>query len=407
MRTLVVAGDYPWPEDRGPRMRLAMVLGALRRCGEVELCSVISQFRTDFDPPDEALGLAKVTRVGFDNRPASGAGLLATLGRPSMPLEMPWQDRSTVQRALARAMTGRYDLVWFFGPRPWVLAGEPVFAPTILDLDDLEDQKVVARLSVPLPAPSGWARRVRRLGSTAVAHGEIRRWGRLYRRAAGRVSCIAVCSDLDAERAARVGLANVTVVPNGYRPVRRPVGRTVVGSPPTVLFQGLLSYPPNIEAARRLAEEVGPALRALVPDAQIRLVGDHRPELMEVHDPPRVTVVGRVPDITEELARADLVVVPLRYGSGTRVKILEAFAHRIPVASTTLGAEGLGAADGVHLLIGDTTDELAGACARLLREPGLRQSVVSEASLLFSDRFATGVLEARIAELAQSVAAAT
>ena len=405
MRTLVVAGDYPWPEDRGPRMRLAMVLGALRRCGEVELCSVISQFRTDFDPPDEALGLAKVTRVGFDNRPATGVGLLATLRRPSMPFEMPWQDRSTVQRALARAMTGRYDLVWFFGARPWVLAGEPVFAPTILDLDDLEDQKVVARLSVPRPAPTGWVGRARRRGSTVVAHEEIRRWGRLYRRAAGRVSSIAVCSDLDAERAARVGVANVVVVPNGYRSVPNPVGRTVVGSPPTVLFQGLLSYPPNIEAARRLAGEVGPALRALVPDAQIRLVGDHHPELMEVHDPPRVTVVGRVPAITEELARADLVIVPLRYGSGTRVKILEAFAHRIPVVSTTLGAEGLGAVDGVHLLIGDTTAALAGACARLLREPGLRESVVSEAHALFSDRFATAVLEARIADLARSVAA--
>ena len=126
---------------------------------------------------------------------------------------------------------------------------------------------------------------------------------------------------------------------------------------------------------------------------------------MEVHDPPRVSVVGRVPDITEELARADLVVVPLRYGSGTRVKILEAFAHRIPVASTTLGAEGLGAVDGVHLLLGDTTTALAGACARLLRDTRLRRSVVSHAAALFSDRFATDVLEVGIADLARRVAA--
>ena len=403
MRTLVVAGDYPWPEDRGPRMRLAMVLRGLRRCGPVELCSVISQFRTDFDPPDKTLELSKVARVGFDNRTASGAGLLATLWRPSMPLGLPWQDRSTVQRALARFMSGRYDLVWFFGVRPWVLAGEPVFAPTIIDLDDLEDQKIVARLSVPHLRPPSWAQRIRRKGSTAVSHEEIRRWRRLHRRAAQRASAIAVCSSLDAERAAMSGLANVAVVPNGYRSVEHPVGRTGVGSPPTLLFQGLLRYPPNIEAARMLAHQVGPALRATIPDAQIRLVGEHHPDLMALHDPPRVTVVGQVPDITTELAQTDIVVVPIRYGSGTRVKILEAFAHHIPVVSTTLGAEGLGAVDGVHLLIGDTTPELAESCTRLLRDLRLRESVASEAEGLFSDRFRTDVIEESIAGLARNV----
>ncbi len=90
-----------------------------------------------------------------------------------------------------------------------------------------------------------------------------------------------------------------------------------------------------------------------------------------------------MPDIATELARADLVVVPVRYGSGTRLKILEAFAQRMPVVSTTLGAEGLGAEDGVHLLLGDTAPALAEACARLLREPALRQAVVSRAQELF------------------------
>ncbi len=404
MRTLVIAGDYPWPEDRGPRMRLAMVLRALRRCGPVELCSVISKFRTDFDEPDEALGLAKVTRVGFDNRTATGIGLAATLWRPSMPLALAWQDRPTVQRALARFMSGRYDLVWVFGARPWVLAGEPVFAPTILDLDDLEDRKIEARLSVPRPSPSSWPVRIRRAGSIVAAHEEIRRWRRLHRRAAERATAIAVCSSLDAERAELGGEAKVVVVPNGYRFVDKPVGRSAVGSPPTVLFQGLLRYPPNIDAAQVLADEVGPALRALVPEVQIRLVGEHHPDLMMLHDPPRVTVVGRVPDITTELARADVVVVPVRYGSGTRVKIIEAFAHRIPVVSTTLGAEGLGVVDGVHLLLGDDPPALADACARILRQPRLRETITSEALALFSARFRTDVIEEGIASLAGKVA---
>ncbi len=404
MRTLVIAGDYPWPENTGPRMRLAMVLRGLRRCGPVELVSVVSRDRSDFDPPDDSLGLARVARIGFDNRAPTGAALMATLGRPSMPLGLPWTDRRRVQRHLARFAAGRYDLVWFFGARPWVLAGGLTSAPGVLDLDDLEDQKIAARLSVPRPRLSDWPGRLRRVGGTLVAEDEIRRWRRLHRRAGARTAAIVVCSPLDADRATAQGLPRVAVIPNGYRCVGDPVGRSTVGSPPCLLFQGLLSYPPNIEAAYLLAREVAPGVRAQLPDARIRLVGDHHPELMELDDPPRVHVVGRVPDITTELARADVVVVPVRYGSGTRIKILEAFRHRIPVVSTTLGAEGIGAEDGVHLLIGDSVAELIDACVRLLRDSALREAVTSRAFELYSERFRSDVVEEAVEQLALDAA---
>ncbi len=368
---------------------------------------MISRFRTDFDPPDEDLGLNLVARVGFDNRPVAGAGLLKTLARPSLPLAMPWKDGATVQRALSRFMSGRYDLVWVFGARPWVLIGEQVFAPTILDLDDLEDQKIAARLAVPRPPARHLAERFRRTGSRLLAEEEIRRWRRLHRQAARRVSAVVVCSTQDAHRAALDEKTKVAVVPNGYRRVDRPVGRPRIGSPPVVLFQGLLTYPANADAAGMLVEEVGPLLRSVVPDVQIRLVGEHTPGLMALHRPPQVTVVGRVPDMTVELARSDVVAVPIRYGSGTRVKIIEAFAHRIPVVSTTLGAEGLGATDGVHLLIGDSPGALADACARLLQRPRLRQAITSEASALFESAFVTDAIEENVAGLAREVAGRT
>ena len=404
MRTLVIAGDYPWPEDSGPRLRLALVLRGLRRCGPVELASVVSRFRTDFEAPDPSLGLAKVARIGFDNRPRTGIGVVPTLWRPWMPLGLPWRDGRRVQGALARFMSGHYDLVWFFGARPWVLSGGPTIAPTILDLDDLEDQKIVARLSVPRPDPSGWTGRARRLASTLVAQEEIRRWHRLHLRAGDRTEAIVVCSQIDAHRARAQGLTRVSVVPNGYRSPEVPIGRRTVGSPPVVLFQGQLRYPPNIEAAKLLALEVGPALRALVPDVEIRLVGDHHPELTALDDPPRVTVVGWVADITAELARVDIVAVPMLYGSGTRVKILEAFAHRIPVVSTTLGAEGIGAEDGVHLLIGDTVPALTEACTRLLRDDQLREAITSQAHRLFCERFRSETVEEGVERLARAVA---
>jgi len=213
-----------------------------------------------------------------------------------------------------------------------------------------------------------------------------------------------VCSALDAERAAATGMVRVEVVPNAYHRVGPPLGRHDVAAPPTVLFQGTLRYPPNAEAAKFLVDEVAPELRRWVPDVRIRLVGTSTSSLARLHDPPSVSVVGRVADMGDELARADLVVVPIRFGSGTRLKILEAFAHRIPVVSTTLGAEGLGIEDGVHLLIGDTAAELAAACALLLADTGLRGRMVASAQALYQERFTTELVEARVAEVAQRVA---
>ena len=118
MRTLVIAGDYPWPTDTGARLRLSMILRGLVRCGPTELVSVISKFRTDFGTPEDTSALAKVERIGFDNRIPLGLRLLPTVWRPSMPLGMPWRDRPLVHGAVERFTSGHYDLVWFFGMRP-------------------------------------------------------------------------------------------------------------------------------------------------------------------------------------------------------------------------------------------------------------------------------------------------
>ena len=165
-----------------------------------------------------------------------------------------------------------------------------------------------------------------------------------------------------------------------------------------------LRYPPNAEGARFLVDQVVPLLRRDIPDVAVRLVGTSAPGIDRLDDPPRVTVVGQVPEIEDELARADLVVVPLRFGSGTRLKVLEAFAHRVPVVSTTLGAEGLGAEDGVHLLLADRPADLASACARLLTDTEARASLTDAAHRLFLERYTDGVVEDAVEALARRTA---
>jgi hypothetical protein len=332
MRTLVVSGEYPWPENSGSRLRLATVLRGLASCGPTELFAILPTARTDIDPPDGSIGLERVGHMAFDDRPPEGVHRLAVALSPSTPFELPRRDRGASLRALTRFARGRYDLVWYFGMRPMVLTGGLLAAPAVLDLVDLEDAKIAARLAIPTASLSG-------LPASA-----------------------------------------------------------------TVLFQGTLRYPPNAEAARFLVGAVAPALRRLVPDVRVRLVGATTSALEALEDPPAVTLVGQVPDIAAELARADVVVVPIRFGSGTRLKVLEAFAQRVPVVATTLGAEGLGVEDGVHLLLADTAEGLAEACARLLADEGLRSGLVARGHELFVERYADGVVATTVADVAHRVA---
>jgi glycosyltransferase involved in cell wall biosynthesis len=192
-------------------------------------------------------------------------------------------------------------------------------------------------------------------------------------------------------------------VPNGYEAPDASAGKDGVGSPPTILFQGLLTYPPNADGARWLVEEVASALRARVPGLRIRLVGRAGEDVRRLQDPPRVVVTGPVPEMSSELALVDLVAVPIRIGSGTRIKILEAFAHRIPVVSTTTGAEGLDAVDGRHLLIADTRETFTAACLELLTDPVRRATLIDEAHRLFMERYQWEDIRKRVVALAAGV----
>ena len=406
MRTLVIAADYPWPQDSGSRRRLAGTIRGLRACGDVELFSVVPDHRRDLAPPPADAGLARVGHVAIDDETALPR-LARSVARLGMPFEIPVHNRTAVQGALGQFRTGHYELVWFFRVGAWVLAGEPDFAPAIVDLDDLDDQKIKARLAIsranerPSSGREGaWLARLRALGGRVLWTDEARRWRALHVRISRAAAAVVVCSQLDADRA---GLRGVRVLPNGYPLPSHPAGHPTPSSPPTVLFHGTLRYPPNADAARFLVEEVGPRLRALVPDAQIRLVGRAPSWLEACADPPRVTLVGQVPDITAELGRADVVIVPLRYASGTRVKIVEAFAHRVPVVSTTIGAEGLDVADGTHVLLADDAASLARACARLVTDQAARAALVDKAHTRYLERYESAIVDAQVGRIVKEV----
>jgi glycosyltransferase involved in cell wall biosynthesis len=189
---------------------------------------------------------------------------------------------------------------------------------------------------------------------------------------------VLACSEADRDYLG--GGPQVIVFPNGYERQGPPVGRAVPARVPTILIQGTMRYTPNIDAVRYFAREILPQIRNLRGETKFVVAGaiddDVRNELAQFHG---VAVLGFVPRIEDALARADLVVAPLRLGGGTRVKILEAFSHRIPVVSTSIGAEGLDVASGRELLIADEPDEFARACVRLLEGNEQRARLIDHA----------------------------
>jgi glycosyltransferase involved in cell wall biosynthesis len=228
-------------------------------------------------------------------------------------------------------------------------------------------------------------------------------WKAIQRSVANEVERVILCSEADVRRS---GLPNAVSIPNTYARPERSLGRDEVGEPPVVLLQGSLNYTPNMDAVDFLVEDIAPKLWAKVPGIEIRLVGRPTDGVQTRHRPPAITVVGKVPDMEPELERADLVVVPLRIGSGTRLKILESFANRIPVVSTTVGADGLDVQDGVHLLIADNADDFATACQRLLQDLQLRKRMVDAAEQLYLKRYEWSATKVRLQQLVRDVAGA-
>ncbi len=397
MVILVVADDFCWPPTYGGALRLAHAIEALGRVGEIDLFALTYPLRQDGLELPEGLPVRRWTTVTNSAPDYSIARRVRWL-TSRLPLELVAATDISLAAEFSAWVDGRYDLVFFSRPEVFVRTGSPRLGPTIIDYVDLEDHKIASRLAAEKAQGVAVTRSpLRRLAGNAQARLNISRWKRLEQsagRAADRVTC---CSDQDC---ARLELITAVVIPNCYDAPERPLGRDDVGDPPTILLQGSLRYAPNTDAARRLVYEVLPLVKAEVPNVQVRLVGEEDPGVARLHDPPTVSVVGRVPAMGPELARADLVAAPVRYGSGTRVKILEAMAHRIPVVSTRIGAEGLGLEHGRDALLCDDMDEFAAACTSLLRDVDLRRKLVGAAQSRFLENFQWTDAQDRLEDLA-------
>jgi len=273
------------------------------------------------------------------------------------------------------------DLVYVFRlylaplAQPW-LAVHPRQARVVLDLDE-EDARVTRQIA-----------ELHRLNgdddSAAVSDADAAKLERMAHEWIPRADLVLVASEK--ERVAVEALVPGVTAHVLFNSVP-PTGEEGVAPAVDLLFVGNLSYLPNIDGARWFCRDVLPLLRhRLGRHVRVGVVGSAvDPRVADLASDPDVMVVPDLPSVTPWYRAATVAVVPLRSGGGSRLKILEAFAHRIPVISTARGAEGLPVTDGVHLLIADSEEHLAEGCARLIDDASLRESLVEAAASVASE----------------------
>jgi glycosyltransferase involved in cell wall biosynthesis len=204
----------------------------------------------------------------------------------------------------------------------------------------------------------------------------------------------------------------ITVVPTGvdlaqYRPDPDP--NPLAASAPLITFVGAMDWEPNVDAVEYFCSEIWPAIKAEVPQARFRIVGRNPVRRVQKwasnsnSNDDSIEVTGRVPSVVEHLRQSAVIVVPLRIGGGTRLKIYEAMATAKAVVSTTVGAEGLDVHHGRDIMLADDARSFAQAVIMLLRDPELRRRY-EKAAAETAARYDWPAIGERFSEVLQSVA---
>jgi sugar transferase (PEP-CTERM/EpsH1 system associated) len=372
LSVLALVTRLPVPPWRGDQVRSYHHLRLLARRHDVTL-AVVALGRTDAEAvaATRALGLrVEVIELGWAGAPIALAPALLGDARPLQVLL--YARRRAIERVAALCAATRFDVV------------HAQLVRTAAFLPPLDGPRVVLDLIDALS--SNFDRRAARdRGPLAwISAIEARRLRRTEAELAARAACTLVVS---AREQAQVDGPRVVVVPNGVDLDAFPM-REHEGTPGRIVFTGNLGYFPNVDAARWLAAEVMPRVRAELPSATLHLAGARpAPAIRALAGRDGVSLAADVPAMAPELASGAITVIPMRSGSGLQNKVLEAMAVGTPVVTTSGVASALDMVAGEHLLVADTADEIAAAAVGLLSSPSRRQALAERARRRVEERY--------------------
>jgi glycosyltransferase involved in cell wall biosynthesis len=387
MKILFISWFPPSPQFSGSGLRTFHTLRALASCGQVTLLAPVQErhraLLEDCKPwceevvaPDILSLRTSVWPIDQRTRWDKYWDTIRTLE----PLALRYYNSSEFSRMVRGLGGAAPDLIWVYSS--WLTGYLP----------DLDWQKVVVDFdALFFRALRKAMRHTPSYGSKVVLENiEIWKQERFDRRLGKRAAQVLVCSEEDRQV---LGYDNVRVLPNCVDlPPDLPFESTE--DPHRLLFVGKMNYEPNIDAAIYFCKSILPHIRNLEPRAHVYIVGrEPSEEIRALHTGTDVFVTGAVPEVTPYLNAAGLVIVPLRFGGGTRIKILEAFAHRKAVVSTTTGCEGLAVEQGVHLFRADTPREFAAKCLALMTDASMRRSLGKAGRVLVESHYSRDLFQ--------------
>ncbi|HWL42416.1 MAG TPA: glycosyltransferase family 4 protein [Ilumatobacter sp.] len=376
--------------DTGFGVRITNVIEGLRAIGDLHVCLIDSSERGATLRPSELYRTSTVR--------AREIGRWAWLGDlvRLRPPRMRYRATRRLRREIVEAVGGSdWDLVVCCRCRVHLVSDGLFDAPRIVDFDDLNDALLESRIH-DRTALRG---RLRTFPRNVHDRVHVLLWRRLQRSIAGRVDRVGVCSQYDADKVAG---DNVAVIPNGYPDPGTPAAPSTA-SGNRMLFVGPLTYEPNRLAVEWFVQHVLPAVRAAVSDAEFVVVGARDGATVRGADAPGVTLTGYVPDITPHYRSASIAVVPLHSGGGTRIKVIESLARRVPMVSTTFGCAGHDLTDGSEAILADSADDFAKACIELLGNPERRERLATAGRRLFEQHLTSSATSRAVGELAVAV----
>lgn len=380
MRILIITDYLPYPLNSGSKIRVYNLIWRIARQHEVALAAFV-------ESPDEVAGIpelenfcARVETVPLRrHHPLAHLAGLAHFALEGKPLELKFLYSDALVNRIRQMIAERdYDVA------------EIEHSRMALYWDALRATRA-ARLLTFIDIASAQYARIVRLGRASM--GNYRAWlfsqtmGHWEPRYAERFDRCITTSDVDrrALLAANPRL-KLDVAPNGVDTQRfQPL--SPCENTPAVLFIGTMNYPPCVDAAIYFCDQILPYLRNSFGRLDVWIIGANpAPRVARlVGDGVRVT--GKVEDVIPYYQQCAVAVVPLRAGSGTRLKILEAMALGRPVVSTTIGCEGLDVVNEEHLLIANEPREFAAQVRRLLTDTTLYTRLVTNGRRLVETKY--------------------
>jgi glycosyltransferase involved in cell wall biosynthesis len=354
-RVLYIGSGSPWLGGAGYLVRQNMFLYALAEVAELDL----AMFDSTPDRVPQFVRFLKPLPSPIRRKEERLGRLISDWTNPT-PRTFRIADSAEAKRIVRSLNPEEYDAVFAYRIDFAHFAGVLGVPNLLLDIDDPEYRRSRHRLAATTSVVD---RRTAR---------DVDRLEAFEKSAVAGAAVSFVCQPADA-----VGWATTPeVVPNCVDVIPDPPRKP---GPPVVLFVGNCAgtdLNPNVDAVAWFLADVWPLVLKAEPAAQFRLIGAAGDAVRRAAaKSPNTTVAGFVDDLAAEYAAASLAVAPIRFGTGTRIKILDAFAHAVPVVSTLAGAEGIEAIPGREIELAAGADDFAGRVVELLKNHAKADSI--------------------------------